>query len=59
VVGRVRREVLLGGRDARELGLVGSALRAWADTAIERPLEDGCRGRCDLSSLAGELNIST
>lgn len=31
------------------------ALRAWADAAIERQRENGCRGECDLGSLAGEL----
>jgi len=33
------------------------ALRAWADAAIRRQLENGCRG-CSLSSLAGELSAS-
>lgn len=34
------------------------ALRAWADAAIERQQENGCRGECDLGSLAGELSTS-
>jgi TetR/AcrR family transcriptional regulator, transcriptional repressor for nem operon len=34
------------------------ALRAWADAAIERQLENGCRGECNLGSLAGELSAS-
>jgi len=33
------------------------ALRAWADAAIERQLENGCRGECNLGSLAGELSV--
>ncbi|MCS7475732.1 TetR/AcrR family transcriptional regulator [Umezawaea endophytica] len=34
------------------------ALRAWADAAIERQRENGCRGDCTLGSLAGELSVS-
>jgi AcrR family transcriptional regulator len=34
------------------------ALRAWADAAIERQQENGCRGECGLGSLAGELSTS-
>jgi AcrR family transcriptional regulator len=34
------------------------ALRAWADAAIERQLENDCRGDCNLGSLAGELSVS-
>ena len=33
------------------------ALRAWADAAIERQLENDCRGDCNLGSLAGELSV--
>ena len=33
------------------------ALRAWADAAIERQVETGCRGDCNLGSLAGELSV--
>jgi TetR/AcrR family transcriptional regulator, transcriptional repressor for nem operon len=43
--------------DRPVLGLLDSldALRAWADAAIERQEESGCRGECTLGSLAGEL----
>ncbi|MEA5363848.1 TetR family transcriptional regulator [Amycolatopsis sp., V23-08] len=34
------------------------ALRAWADAAIERQLENDGRGDCSLGSLAGELSAS-
>ncbi|WNV86150.1 TetR family transcriptional regulator [Umezawaea sp. Da 62-37] len=33
------------------------ALRAWADAAIERQVETGCRGDCNLETLAGELSV--
>ena len=34
------------------------ALRAWADAAIERQLENDCRGDCSLGTLAGELGVT-
>jgi TetR/AcrR family transcriptional repressor of nem operon len=34
------------------------ALRAWADAAIERLEQNGCRGECTLGSLAGELSAT-
>lgn len=48
------------GAGAPRIGALDSfeALRAWADAAIERQLENDCRGDCSLGSLAGELSTS-
>jgi TetR/AcrR family transcriptional regulator, transcriptional repressor for nem operon len=43
--------------DSPQLGALDSfeALDAWAEAAVTRQLENGCRGDCSLANLAGEL----